>query len=305
MGKLRDKMIEDLQLRGYSRSTRREYVRCARDFAAYHRRSPERMGESEIREFLLHLVADRRLGGAARKMYVAGIKFLYEVTLGRPHEVAKIPWPKVGHTLPEVLSGTEVDRLLACIPSAKYRAIVMTTYGAGLRVNEVCSLEIGDIDSQRMVIHVREGKGKRDRYVMLPDRILFMLRRYWAAERPQGPALFPGQRGARFVCASTVQSNLREAARVAELGKRVTPHALRHTFATHLLELGTDVSAGPITPSRALQQGLRCGWRVRCARMGSTLNSGEAPRLGLWLISPGQLPLPSEQRDEDSNRMTI
>lgn len=174
-------------------------------------------------------------------MYVAAIKFLYEVTLGRPHEVARIPWPKVGHTLPEVLSGTEVDRLLACIPSAKYRAIVMTTYGAGLRINEVCSLQIGDIDSQRMVIHVREGKGKRDRYVMLPDRVLFMLRRYWAAERPQGPALFPGQRGARFVCASTVQSNLRKAARVAELGKRVTPHVLRHTFATHLLELGTDV----------------------------------------------------------------
>src|SRR5687767_15755552 len=99
MGKLRDKMIEDLQLRGYSRSTRREYVRCAREYVPYHRRPAEQMGEQEIREFLLHLVNDRRLSGAARKMHVAGIKFLYEVTLGRPDEVAKIPWPKVGHPL--------------------------------------------------------------------------------------------------------------------------------------------------------------------------------------------------------------
>lgn len=241
MGQLRDKMIEDLQLRGYALATRKEYVRCAREYVAYHRRPPVQMGEQEVRQYLLYLATERKVGAPTRKMHVAAIKFLYEVTLDRPRVVARIPWPKVGQKLPDILSGTEVDRLLDCIASTKYRAILMTAYGTGLRLHEVCTLGVGDIDSKRMVIHVRQGKGGRDRYVMLPERVLFVLRRYWISQRPTKPVLFPGQQADRCVSASAVQKNLRDAARKAGLSKRVTPHVLRHSFATHLLELGTDI----------------------------------------------------------------
>jgi integrase/recombinase XerD len=241
MGKLRDQMIEDLQLRNFSPETCAKYVRCARDFVAYHRRPPEQMGEHEIRLYLLHLVNDRRVGPGGRKMYVAAIKFLYATTLRRPEVVAHVPWPKVPHALPNILSGTEVDRLLEAIASIKHRAIVITAYGTGLRIHEVCGLAIGDIDSARTLIHVRAAKGGRDRFVPLPERVLFLLRRYWVAERPTGPLLFPGQDPTQPITETTVRRHLHEAAAKAKLTKRVTPHVLRHTFATHLLELGTDL----------------------------------------------------------------
>jgi site-specific recombinase XerD len=241
MGKVRDKMIEDLQLQRYAPSTCERYVDCARAYVAYHRRPPEEMGEPEVRQYLLHLVLEKKVGAATQKMHVAGIRFLYAETLGRPEVVANIPWPKVRQKLPDILSGTEVDRLLGSLDSIKYRAIVMTTYGTGLRISEVCTLHIEDIDSRRMLLHVRNGKGGRDRYVTLPKQVLFTLRHYWAAERPKGSALFPGQQPDSFISASAVRSNLHEAARKAGLTKRVTPHVLRHTFATHLLELGTDL----------------------------------------------------------------
>lgn len=241
MGKVRDKMIEDLQLRGYAPATCKQYVDCARAFVAYHRRPPGQMGEREVRDFLLHLAMEKKVGPATRKMHVAGIKFLYEVTLRRPEVVAAIPWPKVVQALPDILSGSEVLALLGAIDSVKYRAIVMTTYGSGLRIGEVCSLKVDDIDSKRMVIHVRQGKGGRDRYVLLPERVLFTLRRYWVVERPRRPWLFPGQRPDTCISASAVRQHLRMAVMKAQIAKAVTPHVLRHTFATHLLELGTDV----------------------------------------------------------------
>lgn len=241
MAKLRDQMIEDLQLRCYARGTCKQYVDCARAFVAYHRRPPLQMGELEVREYLMHLAEVRKASPATRKMHIAGIKFLYEVTLRRPEVVAAIPWPKVAHNLPEILSGTEVLRLLDALHSIKHRAIVMTAYGTGLRISEVCALTAENIDSQRMVIHVRHGKGDRDRYVQLPERVLFLLRRYWVAERPTKPWLFPGEQRGCCVSAGSVRYHLSAAAKKAGLVKRVTPHVLRHTFATHLLELGTDV----------------------------------------------------------------
>lgn len=241
MGELRDRMIEDLQLRNYARGTCKQYVDCARAFVAYHRRPPQEMGELEVRQFLLDLVERRKVGPATRKMYVAGIKFLYEVTLQRPEVVAAIPWPKVPQSVPEILSGSEVRRLLDAIESLKYRAVVMTAYGAGLRVAEVCSLHVDDIDSARMTIRVRHGKGDRARYVPLPERVLFLLRRYWVFERPKAPWLFGGEQSGRPASAASVRYHLSAAARKVGLTKRVTPHVLRHTFATHLLELGTDV----------------------------------------------------------------
>jgi site-specific recombinase XerD len=241
MGKLRDRMFEDLQLRRYAPSTCERYVDCAQAYVAYHWRPAEEMGEKEVRQYLLYLALERKVGPATQKMHVAGIKFLYAETLARPEVVARVPWPKVRQKLPDILSGTEVSSLLAAIESTKYRAIVMTAYGLGLRIREVCPLQVGDIDSKRMLVHVRHGKGGRDRFVPLPERVLFTLRRYWAAERPRGAFLFPGQKADACVSASAVRANLHEAAKKANVTKRVTPHVLRHTFATHLLELGTDV----------------------------------------------------------------
>jgi site-specific recombinase XerD len=241
MGKLRDQMVEDLQLREYARGTCKAYVDCARAFVAYHRRPPEEMGELEVRQFLMHLVEKKKASPASRKMHVAAIKFLYEVTLRRREVVAAIPWPKVGHGVPEILSGSEVAKLLEAVDAVKYRAVIMTAYGAGLRVSEVCSLRVDDIDSQRMTIRVRHGKGNQARYVPLPERVLFLLRRYWVLERPKKPWLFPGSQLGCPVSAASVRNHLAAAARKTGLTKRVTPHVLRHTFATHLLELGTDV----------------------------------------------------------------
>lgn len=241
MGKLRDQMLEDLQLRDYARRTCKHYVDCVRAFVAYHRRPPQQMGELEIRQFLMYLVETKKVGPATRKMHVAGIKFLYEVTLRRPEVVAAIPWPKVTHGIPEILSGTEVAKLLDAVDAVKHRAVIMTAYGAGLRISEVCSLNVDDIDSQRMMIRVRHGKGNQARYVPLPERVLFLLRRYWVTERPKKPWLFAGKQIGCPVSEASVRYHLRDAAKKTGLTKRVTPHVLRHTFATHLLELGTDV----------------------------------------------------------------
>lgn len=241
MGKLRNRMMSDLQLRNYAPSTCKRYVHCAWEFAAYHRRPPEQMGEQEIRQFLIHLTTERTCSPAGRKMYVAALKFLYGTTLRRPKVVEHIPWPKVRSALPDILSGTEVVALLAALETPKCRAIVMTAYGAGLRVSEVCSLCVSDIESRRMLLHIRNAKGGRDRYVPLPERVLFTLRRYWAATRPSGPELFPGDSPGRAISASTVRKQLKKATAKAGISKRVTPHVLRHSFATHLLELGTDV----------------------------------------------------------------
>lgn len=241
MGQLQQKMIEDLQLRRYAPATCEQYVACARSFVAYHMRPPTQLDERDVRRFMLHLVLERRVGPATQKMHIAGIKFLYEHTLGRPEVVAGIPWPKVRQKLPDILSGTEVDRLLEALESTTYRAIVMTAYAVGLRVSEVCALEPGDIDPKRRLIHVRHAKGGRDRYVPLPERVQFVLRAYWKAVRPKGQYLFPGREVGSCVSHAAVRANLKAGAVKARIKKRVTPHTMRHSFATHLLELGTDI----------------------------------------------------------------
>src|ERR1700737_279777 len=184
MGHIRDKMEADLQLRGFSRATQDSYLRCARRFVAHYMRSPTQLGEQEIRDFLLHLVNHQKVRPATHRMYVASLKFLYVTTLERPEQVARIPWPKVPKTLPEVLSGQEVSRLLEAVESIRHRAIVMTTYAAGLGIQEVCSLRVSDIDSQRMLLHIRHAKRGKDRYVMLSQPLLVVLRQYYKLIRP-------------------------------------------------------------------------------------------------------------------------
>jgi integrase/recombinase XerD len=240
MGQLQTKMIEDLQLRGYAPATCKEYVRCARSFVAYHMRPPTELGERDVRRFLLYLAQEREVGAATIKMHTAAIKFLYERTLDRPEVVARVPYIKVAQKLPDILSGSEVDGLLAAMESTAYRAIVMTAYGAGLRISEVCSLTLDRLDPKRMLIHVA-GKGGRDRFVALPVQVLIALRAYWKESRPKGVMLFPGRNPDTAISHAAVRANLKAAAIKAAIRKRVTPHVLRHSFATHLLELGTDI----------------------------------------------------------------
>ncbi len=197
MGLLRNRMTQDLLLRGYAENTIYEYVRCAWHFVAYHHKPAEAMGVPEIRQFLLYRRLEDKVGGSTLKVTVAALRFLYANTLKRPEVAAEIAYPKVTSALPDILSGTEVTTLLGAFEAPMYRAIVMTTYGAGLRISEVCELCVQDIDSQRMLIHVRGAKGGHDRFVPLPERVLFALRRYWATARPPGPQLFPGRQPGR------------------------------------------------------------------------------------------------------------
>lgn len=241
MGAIRDKMTADLDLRSFASKTKTEYLRCVKNFVAYHHRSPTELGEREIREFLLHLINEREVGSATQRMYVAAIKFLYTATLDRPEAVAKIPWPKRAQTLPDILTGEEVEQLFRQIVSLKHRAILMTAYGAGLRISEACSLQTSDIDSKRMLIHVHKGKGSKDRYVMLSERLLEVLRTYWKVARPPGPFLFPGAIPGRSITINTVETTLQKVVTQCHFAKRVTPHSLRHSFATHLLEMGKDI----------------------------------------------------------------
>jgi integrase/recombinase XerD len=241
MGKLRDQMARDIELRGYAETTKTEYLRCARDFAAHFMRSPSEMGGSEVCDFLGYLLHEQHTKPARYKTYVAALKFLYRHTLQRPEEVVKIPWPKVPRPLPNVLSGTEVEQLLQSINSIKLRVLIMTTYAAGLRISEVRSLQVGDIDSQRKLLHIHLGKGKKDRFVMLSPRLLLCLREYWRSQRPPLPLLFPGRDPSIPITSAAVRKALQKAVVAAKLTKHVTPHLLRHSFATHLLEAGTDI----------------------------------------------------------------
>ena len=241
MGKLHDQMEGDLILKAYSPHTKRAYLRGVQQFVRHYMRSPEEMGETEVRNFLLYLVRDRQASPATQDMYVKALKFLYAVTLKRPEVVKDIPHPKRPKTLPVILSPEEVLRVFAAIRAVKYKAIIATAYAAGLRISEVCALQVSDIDSQRMRIHVRSGKGKKDRYVMLGESLLALLRQYYQAVRPKGEYLFPGQKPQRHISATAVSLVLRKVIREAGLSKKVTMHTLRHCFATHLLEAGTDI----------------------------------------------------------------
>lgn len=241
MGKLRDRMKADLRLRNLRPGTQANYLNCARALAAYHHRSPAEMDWQDVRSFLLHLREEKGLSPSTQKVYVAALKFLYAVTLNRPEVVRPFFMPRVPQHVPEILSGKEVEALFQAVEDLKYRAVLMTTYGAGLRIAETCSLHIQDIDSKRMLIRVRDGKGGRQRYTILSQRLLEVLRTYYKHERPQGPYLFPGAQPDTPLSRDAVRQVLRKAAERTGLTKRVTPHILRHSFATHLLESGTDI----------------------------------------------------------------
>lgn len=240
MGQLRDRMEADLKLGGYSRSTRKVYLLYARQFAEHYRRSPADLGADEIRAFLLHLVEVREVSSETYRQVRAALKFLYEITLRRPVEVAHLPTRRHPRRLPVVLSGSEVALLLKAVRRDKYRMILTSMYGAGLRVDEACRLQPENIDAKRRLLRIR-GKGNRERYTVLSDRLLHELRSYWKCHRPE-KWFFPGRRWRQPITPDAVRLVFRKALSDAGIHKKVTPHVLRHSFATHLLETGTDMS---------------------------------------------------------------
>jgi len=241
MGRLQDQMKTDLLLKRYSPHTTRAYLRCIRDFAKHFMRSPAEMGEAEVRQFLLYLTQERKITSGLQTTYVSSLKFLYQITLRQPGVVEHLPYPKRPKTLPLILTMQQVLTLFAAIRSPKYKAILATAYGAGLRISEACALKPMDIDSQRMLIHVRLGKGNKDRYVLLGETVLALLRDYYKTARRKGVYLFPGYKPQSPLCPATVRKVMKKALRKAGLSKKITFHTLRHSFATHLLESGYDI----------------------------------------------------------------
>jgi integrase/recombinase XerD len=242
MSPLRQRMLEDMQLRNFSAGTQRSYTHYVADFANYYGVSPTELGLDEIRNYQLFLSEQRQLSPQSINCFVAAIQFLYTVTLEMPWSAAQFKRMKVGTRLPSVLSEAEVVELFRHIQILKHRAVLMLCYGAGLRISEAVSLKAGHIDSSRMLIHVEQGKGAKDRYTVLSGRLLTLLRLYWKLQRPVD-YLFPGTKAGTHLQPGSVQEVCRQAAEMAGITKRVTPHLLRHSFATHLLENGVDTRA--------------------------------------------------------------
>ena len=241
MGQLHERMAEDLRLRGLSPSTGSNYLLYCRKFAAFYMRSPEELGEAEIRRFLLHQIQVEELSHSTYRQILAALKFLYTVTLHRPWSVGCLPFPRRGpRKLPTVLTPTEITALLAAFRSPMYRALFMACYGAGLRIGEACQLRVCDIQSRQMVIRVCQGKGCKERYTVLSPRLLEALRTYWRIAKPTD-WLFPGQGPSGHITPRSARVAFRSACEQAGLGERCTPHVLRHSFATHLLDAGTDL----------------------------------------------------------------
>lgn len=239
MTRLRRLMEEELQRRNYSEITSVCYLRQVAAFAKHFGRSPELLGPEEVKQFQLHLI-HKKVSWATYIQAMAALRFFYVKTLGLAFMAEKIPYPKRPKHLPTVLSQEEVRCLLNAARSLKHRALFMVLYGAGLRVSEACRLNLADIDSSRMVIHVRQGKGQKDRDVMLSPVLLETLRQYWKAVRPMH-WLFPGYGADKPITTKAVFLMIRKAAAQAKITKTVSPHVLRHSFATHLLEAGTDI----------------------------------------------------------------
>lgn len=242
MTRLRQRFIDDLRIRNYAVSTIDSYTYHVACFAKFHGRSPESLGPEEIRAYQVHLVTVKKASWSAFNQAVCALRFLYRVTLPRPWHVEMIPFGKKPKTLPVVLSGADVSQFLACVATPLHRMILTTLYAAGLRLQEGLHLQAADIDGTRMTLRVRRGKGAKERQVPLSPRLLRELREYWRAERRPAPTawLFPGHGDGPY-SETNVQKACHVAARRAGLQVRVTPHTLRHSYATGLLEAGVDL----------------------------------------------------------------
>jgi integrase/recombinase XerD len=240
MTELRTRMVRDMTLRGFSPRTHTSYIAAVVHLARYYRRSPAELTDEEVQAYLLHLVQDRKLAWASCSLAVNAFRFLYHVTLGRARTEFRVPAPNVPQKLPEILSREEVWRLIDAASSAKHRLLLATTYAAGLRVSEVVALKVSDIDPERLTIRVEHGKGGKDRYVPLADRLLVELRRYWHGVPPTH-WVFPNRQGTRPIDITVAQKIYMLTKLRAGIRKQGGIHTLRHAYATHLLEAGTDL----------------------------------------------------------------
>jgi site-specific recombinase XerD len=240
MTPLRRRLIDDMTLRNLAPKTIEAYVRYVKYLADHFGRSPALLTSEQVRDYLLYLLHERRVSLDYYKGNRAALRFFYEITLGRKAFPEVFPPVKEPRTLPVVLAAREVVRFFLAVGNLKHRALLMTAYSAGLRVSELIALRIEDIDSARMVLRIRQGKGRKDRYAPLSPTLLTVLRTYWKAYRPQG-WLFPGAIVGQHICTTTAEVVCKAAAKAAGLDKHVTIHTLRHSFATHLLEAGMDL----------------------------------------------------------------
>lgn len=245
MTRLRKIMLEELERRNYSQSTVRAYVRTIEDLARYFKRPPDQLGPSQLRQYQAYLCRERKLAPNTMVQRTAALRFFFVVTLRRRWTIAETPYPRKTFRLPKVLSVEQVSQLIDAASTLFYRVLLMTLYATGLRRAELAHLKVSDVDKERMVIHVKGGKGRKDRDVMLSPKLLQELERYLRElRRPPELWLFPGNRwhtGKRPITTKVIWAACRDAATRAGLGDEIHPHTLRHCFATHLLEDGTDL----------------------------------------------------------------
>ena len=244
MTQLRKMMLEELQRRNYSQTTVKGYLKIVASFAKHFHCSPDQLGPEQIRAYQLYLITERKLNARTVGHHTAALRFFFCKTLKRNYPVEEVPYPKALRRLPVILTQEEAVRLIDCASNLFHRAMLMTVYSTGMRRAEMCQLKVEDIDSHRMLIHIRQGKGRRDRDVPLSPKLLDTLREYWRWMKPK-TYLFPGtvngSRADKPITPKMLWEACREAAQRAGITKAVRPHLLRHSFATHLLEGGADL----------------------------------------------------------------
>lgn len=240
MSTLKERLLKDLQLKGITPGVQKKYLREFSNLENYFSKSPEELSEEEVKRYLVHLMEERNITRGTYRTYVAGIKFLYNTTLNRADMVDRIQYPKAQKKLPLVLDLSEVQAIFSVTENIKHKALLMITYSSGLRISEAARLKVTDIDSKRMLVYVRLGKGAKDRYSILSQTALDCLRQYWREYRPK-EWLFEGEKDNTHITISSIYQIFQKAKKRAGITKKACVHTLRHSFATHLIEAGTSL----------------------------------------------------------------
>jgi len=281
MTPLRQRFIEDMQLRGLAPTTQRSYIHYVAEFSKFYNTSPDKLDLEAIRQYEIHLLNERRLSPQSVNTFISAAQFFYTVTLEMPWQKNCFPRVRIAEKLPVVLDPEEVAAFFDHVPSLKYRAALMLCYGAGLRIAEAVAVKVSDIDSKRMLIRVEQGKGKKDRYAMLSPRLLCVLRRYWCFRKPR-LWLFPSWGEAKHLSPGSLAQACRDASKQSGLTKRITAHTLRHSFATHLLEGGTDTRVIQVLLGHS-----RIDTTARYTKVSARLIAGTASPLDALGVKPG------------------
>lgn len=235
-----NKIVQDMRLKNYSRDTEKAYYHHLKYFVNFIEKRPEEVGWEEVREYLVYLNEDKQVSKSSFKQAIAALRFMFEFSLGKEWLKNRIIYPKSSRYVPSILNKRELNKLFSCVKELKYKTVLYCCYGSGLRLSEALNLKVSDIESKEMRLRIRSGKGGNQRYALLSPDLLELLRDYWKEEKPKD-WLFPGRQKCNHVNSAVIQKACSKAARFAGIKKRVFPHMLRHSFATHLLEQGTDL----------------------------------------------------------------